>query len=140
VERLDLDHAELRRLHTALIDAIAHGAHDRVSVMEALAAAGLAPVWERAVDLVRKARQWPALEDAAIEDAREAFMQALHLQVSAGALHRELKAAEAALATDPTDENYQHLVDVQAQLRALQGNEALIDGFGVLSGRTGRNL
>jgi len=140
VERLDLDHPELRRLHAGLIDALAHGAHDRAGVIEALAAAGLMPAWERAVEMVRKARQWPALEDAAIEDAREAFMQTLHLQVSAGALHRELKAAEAALATDPTDENYQHLVDVQAQLRALQANEALIDGFGVLSGRTGRNL
>jgi DNA primase len=96
------------------------------------------PVWERAVELVRRARQWTALEEAAIQDAREAFSQALHLHVSASALHRELKAAEAALATDPTDDNYQHLVDVQKQLQVLQVNEALIDGFGVSSGRAGR--
>ena len=67
-------------------------------------------------------------------------VQALHLQLSSGALHKELKAAEAALATDPTEENYRHLVEIQAQFRAVQAQEALIDGFGVSSGRAGRNF
>ncbi|MDW6022435.1 DNA primase [Mesorhizobium sp. BAC0120] len=139
VERLEFSHAELRSLQSALIDAHAHGlANDRVTTVEALTNAGLGDSWERAVSLVRKARLWPALEDAALEDAREAFLQALHLQRSAGALHKELKAAEAALATDPTEENYRHLVEIQAQFRDVQAPEALVDGFGVSSGRVAR--
>ncbi|CAG1010636.1 DNA primase [Rhizobiaceae bacterium] len=136
VETLDLVHPDLRRLHAALIDALAHGvAHERRAVVEALERAGLAETWQRALELVRRARQWPALEDAAIEDARDAFAQALHLHRSARTLHRELKAAEAALAAEPTDENYRHLVEIQAQFRDVQATEALIEGFGVMSGR-----
>ena len=85
-----------------------------------------------------KARLWPALEDAAPDDAREALAQALHLHRSARSLHKELKVAEAALARDLTDDNYRHLVDVQAQLRDVQATEALIEGFGVSSGRAGK--
>ena len=139
VETLDLVHPDLRRLHAALIDALAHGvAHERRAVVEAIERAGLAETWQRALELVRRARQWPALEDAALEDARDAFAQAFHLHHSARTLHRELKAAEAALAAEPTDENYRHLVEVQAQFQDVQATEALIEGFGISSGRAGR--
>lgn len=139
VEFLDLANSDLRGLHAALLDALAHDlATDRNAVIEAIDRAGCREIWERAVMLVRRTRQWPALEAAAIEDARDAFTQALHLHRSARTLHRELKQAEAALASDPTDENYRHLVEVQAQFRDVQATEALIEGFGVSSGRTGR--
>src|SRR5690606_25018515 len=114
-------------------------AHERVSVIAAIGAAGLEGVWQNAEGLVRRTNLWTALPDAALEDAREAFAQALHLHRSAGALHKELKAAELALANDPTEENYRHLVEVQTQFRDVQATEALIEGFGVLSGRVGRS-
>ncbi|ODT05829.1 MAG: DNA primase [Mesorhizobium sp. SCN 65-20] len=140
VDRLDLSNAELRQLHSVLIDAMAHHeANNREQVMGAIGRAGCSEIWERAVALVRKARQWTALEDAALEDARDAFAQTLHLHRSARTLHKELKQAEAALATDPTDENYRHLVEIQAQFHDVQATEALIEGFGVSSGRSGRN-
>jgi len=140
VEKLDLSHGELRQLHTVLIDAMAHGeANTREAVVAAIGRVGCAEMWERAVALARRTRQWTALEDAAIEDARDAFAQALHLHRSARTLHKELKQAEAALATDPTDENYRHLVEIQAQFHDVQATEALIEGFGVSSGRGGRN-
>lgn len=140
VERLDLSHGELKQLHSVLIDAMAHGeANTREAVVAAIERASCAEMWERAVALARRARQWTAFEDAAIEDARDAFAQALHLHRSARTLHKELKQAEAALATDPTDENYRHLVEVQAQFHDVQATEALIEGFGVSSGRSGRN-
>ncbi|HMM64101.1 MAG TPA: DNA primase, partial [Mesorhizobium sp.] len=121
VEFLDLASGDLRRLHAALLDALAHDeADDRETVIGAIERAGCRDIWERAVALIRKTRQWPALENAAIEDARDAFAQALHLHRSARTLHRELKQAEAALAADPTDENYRHLVEVQAQFRDVQ--------------------
>ena len=72
--------------------------------------------------------------------AREAFAQALHLHRSAGTLHKELKAAEMALATEPTDANYRHLVAIQTQFRDVQATEALIEGFGVSSGRAAINF
>jgi DNA primase len=140
VEALDLGNAELKRLHGAVIDAVAHGhSGDRKRLLAEIEAAGLAEQWSRAVDLIRRARLWTVLEDAAVEDAREAFAQALHLQRSARILHKELKLAEAALAADPTDENYQHLIEVQAQFRDMQATEALIEGFGILSGRSERS-
>jgi len=109
-------------------------------VLAYIDAAGQRDGWERAVSLIRKARIWPVLEDAAVDDAREAFAQALHLHRSAGTLHKELKAAEMALANEPTDENYRHLVEIQAQFRDVQATEALIEGFGIQSGRAGRSF
>ncbi len=139
VAGLELSHPELRRLHAALLDALAHGkADDRGRLAAALGEAGLAEAFARAVSLVKSAGQWPALGEAALEDARDAFVQALHLHLGARSLHRELKAAEAALAAELTDENYRHMLDVQAQLREAQATDALIEGFGVSSGRAGR--
>jgi DNA primase len=139
VEALDLSHKELRQILTVLVDVLAHqAAHDRMAVLAAMESAGLAAVWERALEHVRRAGHWPALEAAALDDAREAFMQALQLHRGARTLHTELKAAEAALASEPTEENYRHLVEVQAEFRNLQAAEALIEGFGVLSGRVDR--
>ncbi|RUX23905.1 DNA primase [Mesorhizobium sp. M7A.F.Ca.US.011.01.1.1] len=139
IEFLDLANSDLRRLHGAILDAMAHDmADDRQAVIATIERAGCAEIWERAVGLIRRMRQWPALETAALEDARDAFSQALHLQRSARTLHKELKQAEAALATDPTDENYRHLIEIQAQFQDVQATEALIEGFGVSSGRAGR--
>lgn len=102
---------------------------------EAIARAGATQAAEIAETLVRRARLWPALPDAALDDAREAFFQALSLHRQSRALDRELKAAEAALAQETTEENFRRLVDIQAQLHATQAIEALIEGFGGASGR-----
>ena len=139
VEFLDLANADLRKLHAVLLDAMAHDmANDRGAVIATVERAGCSDIWERAVGLIRKTRQWPALEQASLDDAREAFGQALHLHRSARTLHKELKQAESALATDPTDENYRHLIEIQAQFRDVQATEALVEGFGVTSGQAGR--
>ncbi|MGB3418732.1 MAG: DNA primase [Mesorhizobium sp.] len=139
VEFLDLANADLRKLHALLLDAMAHDmANDRGAVIATVERAGCSDIWERAVGLIRKTRQWPALEQASLDDAREAFGQALHLHRSARTLHKELKQAESALATDPTDENYRHLIEIQAQFRDVQATEALVEGFGVTSGQAGR--
>ena len=139
VEFLDLANSDLRRLHAAILDAMAHdAADDRNAVITTIERAGCGGIWERAVALIKRARQWPALETAGLDDARDAFNQALHLQRSARTLHRELKQAQAALDADPSDENFRHLVEIQAQFNDVQATEALIEGFGVSSGRAGR--
>ncbi|WP_137113563.1 DNA primase [Mesorhizobium sp. GR13] len=140
VEALDLSHKELRHVLAVLIDVLAHQAgHDRAAVLAAIDAGGLGSVWERGFEHVNRAGHWPAMEQAALDDAREAFLQALQLHKGARTIQSELKAAEVALATEPTEENYRHLVEVQAQFRDLQAAEALIEGFGVLSGRVDRS-
>jgi DNA primase len=139
VEFLDLANSDLLKLHAAILDAMAHDAADeRGAVIATIERAGCGGIWERAVELIKRARQWPALETAALDDARDAFNQALHLQRSARTLHRELKQAQAALDADPSDENFRHLVEIQAQFNDVQATEALIEGFGVSSGRVGR--
>ena len=59
----------------------------------------------------------------------------LALQRSSGALNRELKLAEQALAADPTEQNFARLRDIKANLADLANAEAAIEGFGSLSGR-----
>ena len=50
-------------------------------------------------------------------------------------LTRELRDAEQALGQEPNEANYSWLQDVKARLSALDGTEALIEGFGASSGR-----
>ena len=142
-EHMNLPHPDLRRMHAALLDAMAHGvAHERGALIAALAGAGLEASWERAVALVKKARQWPALEDAALDDVREAFAQAAALYSRARELREQRTSVQAALAEAVEageEQSCQHLLHVlntiSADLANLERLEALVDGFGVSSGR-----
>src|SRR5438445_267173 len=139
VEFLNLANSDLQRLHAAILDVMAHDmANDRHAVVATVERAGCAEIWGRAVELIKRARQWPALETAALDDARDALNQAVHLQRSARTLNKELKQAESALEAEPSDENFRHLIEIQAQFQDVQATEALIEGFGVSSGRAGR--
>jgi len=51
-----------------------------------------------------------------------------------------LQKAEAALAREASEHNLARLRDIQAQLSALEGTEAVIEGFGETSGRHRRDL
>jgi len=136
IERLELDHLVLRQLHAGILDAAAHHAiADRATLSIYLVNSGLQEPLEKATTLVRRIGNWTALEDADIADTRDAFLQLLYLHRSASTLHKELKAAELALANETTDENFRHLLDIQAQFREFQAVDALIDGFGISSGR-----
>ncbi|WP_048648051.1 DNA primase [Nitratireductor soli] len=140
VEQMMLASTDLARLRLAVLDAVAHNQkHDRALLLAKIEADGLLAVWAQAELRVKSAYQWPALENAALDDAREAFAQTLHLHRRAGSLHKELKAAEMALATDWNEEDARHLVEIQAELGNLQATEALIEGFGILSGRANRS-
>lgn len=66
--------------------------------------------------------------------------QAVHLHQRASTLHKELKVAETALATETTDENLNRLLDIQNDIRNAQATEALIEGFGIPSGRSGKGF
>ncbi|MBL0371919.1 DNA primase [Rhizobium sp. KVB221] len=91
---------------------------------------------------IRFARLWTATESAAIEDAREGYRQALALQTRARALirHRRELERELADATERGDEaEVEQLMlalnENQLEAVRLESQEALIDGFGVMSGK-----
>ena len=52
-------------------------------------------------------------------DAEHVLRQTMALQRSSGALNRELKLAEQALAADPTEQNFARLLDIKANLADL---------------------
>ena len=80
-------------------------------------------------------RIWQFRSDAAFEDALEGWRQAYTLHMRARALRNELKAAELALSDDDSEENQERLNTIRAEIEREEGTEALIDGFGLSSGR-----
>jgi DNA primase len=83
---------------------------------------------------------WSVRSDASDADAEATLKQALVLHRRSGALHTELQKAEVALAQEASEHNLARLRDIQAQLSALEGTEAVIEGFGEASGRHRRDL
>ena len=112
----------------------AYGAVDALA--EALESAGLAEERDRILRAAAAMPNWWCLRaEAEITDAEHVLRQTMALQRSSGALHRELKLAEQALATDPTEQNLARLLDIKTNLADLANAEAAIEGFGDLSGR-----
>jgi DNA primase len=102
----------------------------------ALDAAGLTGERDRIIRLAAGMANWWCLRaEAETSDAEHVLRQTMALQRSSGALNRELKLAEQALAADPTEQNLARLLDIKANLADLANAEAAIEGFGDLSGR-----
>ena len=106
------------------------------ALASALAAAGLAEDREHILSQAAGVGNWWCIgPKAEVSDAEPVLRQTLALQRSSGALNRELKLAEQALAADPTEQNLARLRDIKANLADLANAEAAIEGFGSLSGR-----
>ena len=91
---------------------------------------------------VRNARLWTATEQAAMEDAREGYRQALAFHKRAKALRwqkieleREIAEATEEGNAEIIDQLMRALQEVHFEGLRLENQEAIIDGFGVLSGR-----
>lgn len=137
---LDLEHQQLRSLHLAMLDVLALArVEDGIAMHQALTKAGHGEELAQLDQIVRRAGFWPATIKAAEDDAREALKQALHLHQRARTLHKELRAVEAALETamanDETGEVFGRLLEIQNEIRKADATEALIEGFGLSSGR-----
>lgn len=136
VATLELNHAGLTALHAALLDVMAsHLAEDGKAMRKILNENGFSELLDELELVVRRARLWPATLLAAEDDAREALKQAMHLQLRARTLHKELRAVEAALSDDASTEVFARLIDIQNEIRKADATEALIEGFGQSSGR-----
>ena len=106
------------------------------ALASALEAAGLGADRERILSQAAGMANWWCLGPGAeVSDAEHVLRQTLALQRSSGALNKELKLAEQALAADPTEQNLARLRDIKANLADLANAEAAIEGFGSLSGR-----
>ena len=135
----EISHADLVRLRDFVLSEA--GADEEAGDMRAaIAKAGLGHILAQLDAMDAVSTLWCVRPMAAGPDAAQALTQALALHRRARALHRELVAAEAALAADASDLNLARLQDIQAQLSTLDGAEAVIEGFGVRSGRSSKEV
>jgi DNA primase len=131
--------AEARRLRNFLLS---QAGEERTAeeLAAKIDAAGFQAMRSRLLAHPLLASIWSVRADAADADAEVSLKQALVLHRRSGALHTELQKAEAALAREASEHNLARLRDIQAQLSALEGTEAVIEGFGEASGRHRRDL
>jgi DNA primase len=105
------------------------------AMRSAISARGQGALLARVEQSITHPSDWPARENAAQEDVTLWWTHVVSLHRKSRTLHRELKEAELALGNEPSEENLAWLRDIQERLAALDGSEALIDGFGASSGR-----
>ncbi|MCU0790036.1 MAG: DNA primase [Nitratireductor sp.] len=135
----------VRKVHQAVVDIAAHWEGeqpwpDAASLRAHLESEGHGETLERMDALLSGNRIWQALPDAAFEDAVDGWRQAHLLHLRSHTLSMELKAAEGALAVEDSEENLARLVEIRNEIEKEAGTEALIEGFGVPSGRPSRNF
>ena len=137
---LEFDDKGLMRVWQVMLDAASVGGRfDRERLYAALEADGQGAFIARLEAQIRNARIWTATVEAAAEDAREGYSQALALHKRT----RDLKWQKAELERDiieceDAEQSYAiiaTLQQVQLEIARLENQEAIIDGFGVLSGR-----
>ena len=135
---LEFRHPDAERLCRAILDAAGHGPLDTDALAAALAAAGLSGLLARVAAAITHTSDWPARAGAAPDDVASWWAHVVTLHRKSRTLHKELRDAERALGTEPSEENFAWLRDVQERLSALAGSEAEIEGFGASSGRPAR--
>ena len=113
---------------------------DSPSLVEALGARGFGETLERMRDLLARQGVWQSAAEISEIDAETGLKHALALHYKSVQLNRDLKAAELALGADLNEESFERLRDIQNQISTVDGTEALIEGFGSLSGRATRSF
>jgi DNA primase len=144
VSAIDYESKELQRLWSQVLNAAAAKGPrlTREMLVESLEAAGFAGLLAMLDQQVRFARLWIATAAADPADALEGYRQALALHKRTKALlwqRRDLER-DLARATEEGDDDMASLVlrnleEVQNEVERLENQEAIIEGFGVLSGR-----
>ncbi|ASY63799.1 DNA primase [Sinorhizobium sojae CCBAU 05684] len=144
ISTIEFDHRDLQRCWAAVLNAAAASGPrlTRESLIEQLQAEGFGALIAQLDQQVRYTGLWTATAAAAPEDAREGYLQALTLHRRTKALlwqKRELEREIAEAAATEDMEQGQRLVrameEVQLELHRMDKLEAIIEGFGVLSGR-----
>ena len=105
-----------------------------------LGARGFGEALERMRMTLARQGVWQTSAEIAEADAETGLKHALALHYKSVRLNRDLKAAELALGVDLSEELFEKLRDIQNQITTVDGTEALIEGFGSLSGRATRSF
>jgi DNA primase len=144
ISAIEYDNRDLQRFWSSVLNAAAAKGPrlSREILIEQLEAEGFDALLKSLDQQIRFARLWTATTAAAPEDAREGYLQALALHQRTKALlwqRRELES-ELAYATEEGDDDtvsqiLRNLQEVQLEVTRLENQEAIVDGFGVLSGR-----
>jgi DNA primase len=147
VAALELAHPEAHKLRAGIISAFANDHHqspepaEQAEKMRAdLAAGGFSQSLQRVERAITTSAVWGAQAGAAREDVLSTWRQLVSLHRQWHSLLRELKDAEAALGDEASEANLAWLRDVKARMAEVDGTEALIEGFGELSGRFQRGV
>lgn len=139
VAELPFANPEADQLRQALIaahlDGLTGEEDQEETLAERLGRSDLDDLSRRVKSLANPQMDWPAYPDTAKEDARLWWQQRTALHRKAYALSRELKEAERSLGEDPSEANFAWLRDVRERLSTVEGMDALVEGFGALSGR-----
>ncbi|WP_086994938.1 DNA primase [Rhizobium sullae] len=145
IASIDYDNRELQRLWSGVLGAAAAVAAQHLTreyLIERLEEQGFGALLKGLEQQIRNARLWIATEEAAMEDAREGYRQALAFHKRTKALRwqkieleREIAEATEAGDGDVIDQLMRALQEVHFEGLRLENQEAIIDGFGVLSGR-----
>ena len=145
VAALELAHPEMHRLRAGIIAAFAHEHHhgdeaeQSAEMREDLVKAGFSEQLQQVERAITVQAVWASQPGAAREDVLATWMQLVALHRQYHSLLRELKDAELALGAEASETHYGWLRDVKARLAEVDGTEALIEGFGELSGRFSRS-
>jgi len=124
-----------RHILAGILDLVSAGYTEAEYLTERLVAHGHGAEIERMRDQLTRHGVWQSQAGTAEMDAQTGLDHALALHYKSVELNRELKAAELALGEDPSEESFERLRDIQNQISSVDGTEALIEGFGSLSGR-----
>ncbi len=142
IAALDLTHPDAQKLREGIIAAFSadhHHSGDDEAQGEKLRAdlnrAGFSELLQRLERAITTQAVWGAQSGAATDDVLATWRQLIALHHQWNSLLRELKDAERALADEVNDHNFGWLRDVKQRLAAVEGTEALIEGFGESSGR-----
>ena len=135
-EALPLSDDSLVRLRMVLLDAVAEqGELSREDALVILRERSMIELFETQQARLRAANLWTALPDAAIEDVRVAFNQAVSHHLRRSTLQAELRDAERDAGDNGNEESMLRVFAIRDELNRMRGSDALIEGFGSMSGR-----
>ena len=138
---LSFRHPDAERLKGAIIDGFAQDASVQAEALRAdLIRRGFADMLDRLAGAITTSSVWGVRIEAAAADVLITWQQLIALHQQWHSLAKELREAEAAFGEDASEANYAWLRDVKTRIAAIEGTEALIEGFGASSGRPVRAL
>ncbi|TYO63954.1 DNA primase [Bradyrhizobium hipponense] len=147
VAALELAHPEAHKLRAGIIAAFANDHHHSLDPSEQaekmrsdIEKDGFSQLLQRVENGITTQAVWGARKGAARDDVLSTWHQLVALHRQWHSLLRELKDAELALGEDPSEANMAWLRDVKARIGEVDGTEALIEGFGELSGRLQKSV